>query len=111
MSMSSKTISGGYASEYDNQLLWVEKAEIGAEAAMIMDDSEYTPCVITKLIFRSDYVSEEDYNEACDEIAENSTAACTGEFITIEEIYYVELDSTGDVEVYESIDYDDVTFC
>ena len=109
--MNNKTICGGFASEYDDQILWIEKPEVGAEAAMIVDESEYTPCVITKIISRSDYSDEEDYSAACDEIIDDSSAACTGEFITIEEIYYVELDSTGDAEAFESIDYDDVTFC
>ena len=31
--MSTKVISGGIASEYDDQILWIENTEVGANAA------------------------------------------------------------------------------
>ena len=52
--MSVKNVSGGYASEYDDQILWIESPEVGADAAQIIDENEYTPCKVTKIIFESD---------------------------------------------------------
>ena len=109
--MGNKTVTGGIASEYDDQILWIENPEVGASAAKIVDDSEYTPCVVSKIIARSDYDSEDDYSAACDEIIGESEAECTGEFVTIEEIYYVELENAGDTESFDVIDYEDVEFC
>ena len=106
-----KTLNGGFASEYDDQILWIESPEIGADAAQIIDESEYTPCKVTKIIFENDYDSSEEYSEASDELLNESTATCTGEFVTVDGVFFVELDSTDDTEVYESIDFDDVEFC
>lgn len=50
-------------------------------------------------------------SEASDELLNESTATCTGEFVTVDGVFFVELDSTDDTEVYESIDFDDVEFC
>ena len=109
--MSTKTVVGGMASEYDDQIIWIERAEVGAAAAQIMDEREYTPCRITKIVSRDDYDSEEEYGEASDALLNESTATCTGEFITMDGVFFVEIDSTGDTEEYESIDFDDVDFC
>ena len=109
--MNEKTITGGIASEYDDQILWIEKPEIGADAAQIVDDSEFTPCTVTNIIIRSDYADDEEYNAACDALINESTALCTGEFVTFEEIYFVEIDNNGETEVFDSIEYDDVDFC
>ena len=109
--MSAKTVIGGIASEYDDQILWIERAEIGAEAAMIVDEREYTPCKITKIVCRDDFDSEEEYADASDALMEESEAACTGEFMTMDGVFYVELDSTGDTEEYDSVDFEDVDFC
>ena len=109
--MSTKVISGGIASEYDDQILWIENTEVGANAAQIVDEKEYTPCTVTKIIARSKFGDEDEYSEACDEIINDSTATCTGEIVTFDDVYYVEIDATGDAEEYDSIDYDDVEFC
>lgn len=109
--MADKIIRGGYASDYDDFILWVEEMETGAGAAHIADESEYTPCKVTKLIRRSDYPDEDEYSAACDEIIDGSCATCTGELTTDDDIYYVEIDADGDTEEYESIDYEDVYFC
>lgn len=111
MIMAAKTISGGLASEYDDQILWIASPEEGADAAQIVDESEYTPCKITKIIDRNDFESEEDYADACDELVEESTATCTGEFVTFDGVYYVELDATGDPESVDGVEFDDVDFC
>ncbi|MCR5803263.1 MAG: hypothetical protein K6G47_03285 [Clostridia bacterium] len=109
--MSTKKIEGGIASEYDDQILWISKAEAGADAAQIIDETSYTPCTVTKIISRSDFADEDDYSAACDEIMNDSTATCTGEFVTFDDVYYVEIDSTGEAEEYDSIDFEDVEFC
>jgi hypothetical protein len=109
--MGTKTVIGGIASEYDDQILWIERAEVGADAAQIVDESEYTPCKVTKIISRNDYDSEEEYSEASDALLDESTAACTGEFVTMDDVFYVELDAAGDTEVFESIEFDGVDFC
>jgi len=109
--MAGKVISGGYASDYDDFILWVEEPEVGADAAHIVDESEYTPCKVTKVIRRSDYGDEDEYSAASDEIIDQSSATCTGELVTDDDIYYVEIDASGDAEEYDSIDYDDVYFC
>ena len=109
--MSTKTVIGGIASEYDDQILWIERPEVGAAAAQIIDESEYTPCKVTKIVFRSDYDSEEEYSEASDALMSESTAACTGEFVTMDEVFYAELDADGESEEYESIEFDGVDFC
>lgn len=31
--------------------------------------------------------------------------------MTMDGVFYVEIDSTGDTEEYESVDFDDVDFC
>ena len=72
--MGNKTVKAGIASEYDDQILWIENPEVGANVANIVGDSEYTPCVISKIIARSDYDSEDDYSTACDEIMGESEA-------------------------------------
>lgn len=109
--MSVKKVSGGFASEYDDQILWIESPEVGADAAQIIDESEYTPCKVTKIIFENDYESPEEYSEASDELLNESTATCTGEFVTVDGVFFVELDAADDTEVYESVDFDDVDFC
>ena len=109
--MSIKTITGGFASEYDDQILWIERPEVGADAAQIVDECEYTPGKITKIVSRDDYGSEEEYGDASDELLNESTALCSGEFITMDGVFFVEIDSVGDSQEYESIDYDDVEFC
>ena len=110
--MSTKTISGGIASDYGDQILWIEDTEVDAKAAVIRDDSEFVPCVITKIISRDQFDSEEAYSNACDEIMEESSAVATGEFFTDNGIFYVEIDATGDEEDYDSVEYDDdVYFC
>lgn len=109
--MEIKTINGGIASEYDDQTIWIAKPEVGAEAARIVDDSEYTPCKVTDIIFRSDYSDEEEYSAACDALMSENSALCTGEFVTFDDIYYVAIDGVGEYEVFSSIDYDDVEFC
>ena len=109
--MSTKKIEGGIASEYDDQILWISKPEEGAEAAQIIDETSYTPCTVTRIISRSDFADEDEYSTACDEITDDSTATATGEFVTFDDIYYVEIDSTGDAEEYDSIDFEDVEFC
>lgn len=35
--MSEKIIVAGIASEYDDQILWIERPEVGATAAQIVD--------------------------------------------------------------------------
>ena len=109
--MATKTVTGGYASDYGDQILWIERAEEGADAALIVDESEFTPCKITKVIDHNDYGSEEDYSDACDELMDESTAAATGEFVTADGIFYVELDATADTESFDAVDFDDVDFC
>ena len=109
--MSTKTISGGIASEYDDQIIWIERPEVGANAAQIVDETEYTPCRITKIVSRDDYDSEEEYGEASDALLDESTATCTGEFITMDGVFFVEIDATGDTEEYEAFDFDDVEVC
>ena len=109
--MSTKTISGGIASEYDDQIIWIEKPEVGAAAAQIVDEREFTPCEIIKIVSREDYDSEEEYGAASDELINDSTATCTGEFVTMDGIFYVEIDAVGDTEEYEAVDFDGVDFC
>ena len=109
--VSTKTVIGGMASEYDDQILWIEKPEVGAAAAQIVDEREYTPCKITKIISESDFDSEEEYAEASDALLDESDALCTGEFITMDGAFFVEMDAVGDTEEYESVDFDDVDFC
>ena len=109
--MNSKEVRGGIASEYDDQIIWIEKTEEGAAAAQIVDESSYTPCTITKIIARSDYSDDDEYNDACDEILNDSTATCTGEIVTFEDVFYVEIDAAGDTEEYDQIDFVDVDFC
>lgn len=108
--MSNKIISGGIASEYDDQIIWIDRPEVGADAAQIIDETEYTPCKVTKVIVRSECADEDEYSDLCDE-AIGEGATCTGEFMTIEEVYYVVLDAEGDAETFDSIDFDDVDFC
>ena len=67
--MGTKTVIGGIASEYDDQILWIERAEVGADAAQIVDESEYTPCKVTKIISRNDYDSEEEYSDWISELS------------------------------------------
>ena len=86
--MSTKNVIGGIASEYDDQILWIERPEVGAAAAQIVDEREYTPCEITKIVSRDDYDSEEAYSAASDELLNESTAACTGEFITMDGVFF-----------------------
>jgi len=109
--MATITVSGGLASEYDDQILWIEEPEEGAKAAQIVDETEYTPCTISKIIDREDFDSEEAYSEACDELNDESTALCTGEFISAEGVFYVELEEAGETEYADSIEFDDVDFC
>ncbi len=109
--MNTKEIRGGYASEYDDQILWIEKTEDGADAAQIVDEREYTPCKITKIIARSEFADEDAYSEACDDLINESTGTATGEIITFDDTYYVEIDAVGDTEEYDSIDFEDVEFC
>lgn len=109
--MNTKEIVGGIASEYDDWILWIEKAEVGANAAQIVDEREYVPCTVTKIIALSDYADEDEYSEACDELIGDSTATCTGEIITFDDTFYVEIDACGDTEEYDSIDFNDVDFC
>ena len=109
--VSTKTVIGGIASEYDDQILWIEKPEVGAAAAQIVDEREYTPCKITKIISESDFDSEEEYAEASDELLDESDALCTGEFITMDGAFFVEMDAAGETEEYESVEFDDVDFC
>ena len=109
--MAVKIINGGYASDYDDFVLWIEEAEVGADAAHIADESSYTPCKVTKVIRRSDYDDEDEYSADSDEIIDQSSATCTGELITDEDTYYVEIDAVGDTEEYDSVDYEDVYFC
>ena len=85
--MSTKTITGGFASEYDDQILWIERPEVGADAAQIVDECEYTPGKITKIVSRDDYGSEEEYGDASDELLNESTALCSGEFITMDGVF------------------------
>ena len=58
--MNTKEIIGGIASEYDDWILWIEKAEVGANAAQIVDEREYVPCTVTKIIALSDYADEDE---------------------------------------------------
>lgn len=109
--MGMKTVEGGIASEYDDQILWIERPEVGANAAQIINESEYTPCTITNIVIRSDYPGEEEYGEACDKMLDESTATCTGEFVTFDDVYYVELDASGDTEEYDGMVFEDVDFC
>ena len=109
--MENKTIVGGIASEYDDQILWIEKPEVGADAAQIVDETQFTPCTVTNIVIRSNYDDDEEYNEACDTLLNESSALCTGEFVTFDDVYFVELDNTGDTEEYDSIEYDDVDIC
>ena len=109
--MSTKTVVGGMASEYDDQILWIEKPEVGAAAAQIVDEREYTPCKITKIVSESDFDSQEEYAEASDALLDESDALCTGEFITMDGAFFVEMDAAGETEDYESVDFDDVDFC
>ena len=109
--MGIKEINGGIASEYDDQIIWIAKPEEGADAAQIIDESSYTPCKITKIIAHSEFADENEYYDACDEIMNGSTAVATGEIITVDDTYYVEIDATGDTAEYDEIIFDDVTFC
>ncbi len=109
--MSTKNVIGGIASEYDDQILWIERPEVGAAAAQIVDEREYTPCEITKIVSRDDYDSEEAYSAASDELLNESTATCTGEFITMDGVFFVEIDAIGDTEEYETVEFDGVDFC
>ena len=97
--------------EYDDQILWIEKPEVGAAAAQIVDEREYTPCKITKIVSESDFDSEEEYAEASDALLDESDALCTGEFITMDGAFFVEMDAAGETEEYESVEFDDVDFC
>ncbi|MBR2523360.1 MAG: hypothetical protein IKE53_02840 [Clostridiales bacterium] len=109
--MSEKILVAGIASEYDDQILWIERPEVGAAAAQIVDEREYTPCTVTKIVFRNDYGSEEEYSEASDALLEENTAVATGEFITVDGVFFVEIDADGDTEEFESISFDGVDFC
>lgn len=109
--MSTKIITGGIASEYDDQIIWIENLEVGADAAQIVDEREYTPCKITKIVSRDDYASEEEYSSASDELINDSIATSTGEFVTMDGVFYVEIDSVGDTEEYEVVEFDGVDFC
>lgn len=106
-----KEVKGGIAADYGDMILWIENPELGANAAKIEDESEYTPCKITKIIARSEFADDDEYSAACDDICNESVATCTGEVFTFDETYYVEIDAVGDPETYDGIDFDDTDFC
>ena len=58
-----------------------------------------------------DLMVDDMTDDESDEIIDQSSATCTGELITDEDTYYVEIDAVGDTEEYDSVDYDDVYFC
>jgi len=96
------TLDKGFLSEYDSFMIWVENFCKDSPAYYIEceeegEDKKYmTPCILTKVIHRSDFPSEESYSNAVDSIIGNSDGLATGEFVTSDDIYYVEIKGTGE---------------
>ena len=78
------------------------------DCTMIID-IEMIACVTPE--GRPSLISEEEYAEASDALLDESDALCTGEFITMDGAFFVEMDAAGETEEYESVEFDDVDFC
>ena len=92
-------LNKGFLSEYDFFMIWVENFCEGSPAYYIEceEDKKFmTSCILAKVIKKSDYSSEGDYDKAVENIIGKSKAIATGEFVTFHDIYYVGIKDVGD---------------
>jgi hypothetical protein len=106
----------GFVTDYDDFYLWVEDFEEGASAALIGKDEDgeaisYTQAEIVKIVDHSDYESEEDYDEATEELFGDESIDTMAEFMTAQGIYYVGVKNVGDEQSVESFDMDGAEYC
>lgn len=117
--MKELTLEKGILSEYEESSLWVAKLETGSPAVLIEFDSKdenkktMTPCKVVSIIKRSQYDTDKAYNEAVDRILNVTHATATGEFVTDDDIFYLEMErdgNVGDIPV-EKVHLKDVVVC
>lgn len=83
-----------FISEYDDVSVCVGGFYPGASAAVEREEDCHIPCacVVTSVLSRAECSCQCDYETKADYIKEHSSSYATAEFITDDDIYYVELD-------------------
>ncbi len=110
------TLNNGYLSDYDDFYLWVETFEEYSKAYVITkdEDGEAVSAVaakIVKIVDNSDFDSEDDYSDAVDELL-NEDFDNSGEFMTMDGIYYVAVEFVDDEQDLEEFEIGpDVNYC
>ena len=109
-------LNNGIVTEYDDFYLWIEGLDLDAGARLIRkaEDEEHvsvTSAKIKKIIDHSDYSSEDEYNDAADELNSGDYDACA-EFVTDEGIFYIGVECADDEAELESFEIgEDVYYC
>ena len=109
-------LNNGFVSDYDDFYLWVEKFEEDADAYVITKDEDgeaesAAKAKVGKVITRSTFGSEDDYNDATDELL-NEEYDTFAEFMTIDDVYYVGVEQLDEAQPVESFDMGpDVNYC
>ncbi len=101
-------LNDGIVTEYDDFYLWVKELESDADAKLIRKDEDEEAVSVTSakvkiIIDHSEFGSEDEYNDAVDDLNSGDFDACA-EFVTDEGIFYVGVeceDDETDVESFE----------
>ena len=109
--------SNGVITDYDDFFLWVESLEENAKASVIAKDEDgeavsITEAEIVKIVDRSDFDSEEEYEEASDDLGSDEDIDTMAEFMTADGIFYVGVRHVGEEQPVESFEIGDgVYYC
>lgn len=110
-------LTNGVITDYDDFFLWVESLEENAKASVIAKDEDgeavsITEAEIVKIVDRSDFDSEEEYEEASDDLGSDEDIDTMAEFMTADGIFYVGVRHVGEERPLESFEIGDgVYYC
>ena len=94
-------MTNGFTTEYIGMSLWVEAFRPGA-AAIVTEQEETGEvkrhCRATEVTRRSDFPTAEDYEDEVTYILKTTDADTTAEFVTDNDIYYVQANEVADTE-------------
>ncbi len=110
-------LTTGVITDYDDFYLWVEDFDVNAKASVIAKDEDgeavsITEAAIVKIVDRSDFGSEEEYEEAVDDLGSEEDIDTMAEFMTADGIFYVGVKHIGEEQTVESFETGDgVYYC
>ncbi len=107
-------LNDGIVTEYDDFYLWVKELDLDADARLIRKDEDeeavsVTSAKVKKIIDHSDFGSEDEYNDAVDDLNSEDFDACA-EFVTDEGIFYVGVECADDESDVDSFEIGDGTY-